>query len=204
MRRVAAQDIAQNFLSVYTRREKFLRHRKAKSFAYTTAQPLSLIICDIPRSHKIYFTTGRSKEEQNCLHEITCQGTLRLLSFAISQLPRQTRGNYPARFGGTTIILKSQIFCIFFGNTVKSMKSTHTDGYGKYSGKGIHTTYPQIARLVKCVKLLPLSFPISPGHNRADKDRNAHKYYRTRQLLTPYKRQDYRPATAKVEKGNDR
>ena len=79
-----AQDIAQNvFVRLYEKRENFYAIEKAKSFAYTTAHNLCL--------NHLRHSQIAQKEEQNCLHEITYQETLRLLSFAISQLPPQTR-----------------------------------------------------------------------------------------------------------------
>ena len=87
--------VAQNvFVRLYEKRENFYAIEKAKSFAYTTAHNLCLNHLRHSQIAQKYISQREEEEEQNCLHEITYQETLRLLSFAISP------GNYPARFGG--------------------------------------------------------------------------------------------------------
>lgn len=103
---------------------KFLRHRKKPNLSlirlHTT---FVLIICDIPRSHKNIFHNGKEEEEQNCLHEITYQETLRLLSFAISQLPPQTREIIQLGLEGNNNTEIADLLHISV-NTVKSMKKS--------------------------------------------------------------------------------
>ena len=107
-----AQDIAQNvFVRLYEKRENFYAIEKAKSFAYTTAHNLCLNHLRHSQIAQKYISQREEEEEQNCLHEITYQETLRLLSFAISQLPPKP-GKLSSSVWRATIILKSQIFCI--------------------------------------------------------------------------------------------
>ena len=107
-----AQDIAQNvFVRLYEKRENFYAIEKAKSFAYTTAHNLCLNHLRHSQIAQKYISQREEEEEQSCLYEITYQETLRLLSFAISQLPRKP-GKLSSSVWRATIILKSQIFCI--------------------------------------------------------------------------------------------
>ena len=119
-----AQDIAQNvFVRIYEKREKFYAIEKAKSFAYTTAHNLCLNHLRHSQIAQKYISQREEEEEQNCLHEITYQETLRLLSFAISQLPPQTREIIQLGLEGNNNTEIADLLHISV-NTVKSMKKS--------------------------------------------------------------------------------
>lgn len=119
-----AQDIAQNvFVRLYEKRENFTPSKKPNLSLIRLHTTFVLIICDIPRSHKNIFHNGKEEEEQNCLHEITYQETLRLLSFAISQLPPQTREIIQLGLEGNNNTEIADLLHISV-NTVKSMKKS--------------------------------------------------------------------------------
>ena len=119
-----AQDIAQNvFVSLYEKRENFYAIEKAKSFAYTTAHNLCLNHLRHSQIAQKYISQREEEEEQNCLHEITYQETLRLLSFAISQLPPQTREIIQLGLEGNNNTEIADLLHISV-NTVKSMKKS--------------------------------------------------------------------------------
>ena len=140
-----AQDIAQNvFVRLYEKRENFYAIEKAKSFAYTTAHNLCLNHLRHSQIAQKYISQREEEEEQNCLHEITYQETLRLLSFAISQLPPQTREIIQLGLEGNN---NTEIAYLCQHRQINEKKCIQT--VTGNTRKGIHTTYPQIARLVK-------------------------------------------------------
>ena len=115
-----AQDV---FVRLYEKRENFYAIEKAKSFAYTTAHNLCLNHLRHSQIAQKYISQREKEEEQNCLHEITYQETLRLLSFAISQLPPQTREIIQLGLEGNNNTEIADLLHISV-NTVKSMKKS--------------------------------------------------------------------------------
>ena len=155
-----AQDIAQNvFVRLYEKRENFYAIEKAKSFAYTTAHNLCLNHLRHSQIAQKYISQREEEEEQNCLHEITYQETLRLLSFAISQLPPQTREIIQLGLEGNNNTEIADLLHISV-NTVKSIK-VHTDGYGKYSERNTHylSSNCSVGKTVNITVLSDFSWP---------------------------------------------
>lgn len=122
--KVAAQDIAQDvFVRLYEKRENFYAIEKARSFAYITAHNLCLDHLRHTQIAQKYILHQEEEEEQTCLHEITYQETLRLLSLAISKLPPQTREIILLGLEGNNNNEIAEILHISV-NTVKSMKKS--------------------------------------------------------------------------------
>jgi len=107
-----AQDIAQNVLSVYTRREKIFTPSKKPNLSlirlHTT---FVLIICDIPRSHKNIFHNGKRKKSKIVFTKLLIRKHSVYSVSPSANCPRKP-GKLSSSVWRATIILKSQIFCI--------------------------------------------------------------------------------------------
>ena len=154
-----AQDIAQNvFVRLYEKRENFYAIEKAKSFAYTTAHNLCLNHLRHSQIAQKYISQREEEEEQNCLHEITYQETLRLLSFAISQLPPQTREIIQLGLEGNNNTEIADLLHISV-NTVKSMKKSAYRRLREILGKEYRKYYCPFRFLLAITVLIRIGMP---------------------------------------------
>ncbi|MDR0544820.1 MAG: RNA polymerase sigma factor [Odoribacteraceae bacterium] len=125
-----ARDVAQEaFIRLYERRSDFASREKARSFLYTTAKNSCLDYLKHRKVEQQYLMEQPSDEEraenleEEFLHEVTYQETLRILRAAIEKLPPRGRAIILHSMNGKTnteIAEEMQVSV----NTIKTLKKS--------------------------------------------------------------------------------
>ncbi|WP_373733485.1 RNA polymerase sigma factor [Bacteroides heparinolyticus] len=121
-----SKDLAQTtFLRIYEQREKIVKVNSAKAFLYTIARHL---YWNHSKHEKISMNYADQFSEDdiddyNFLHEVTRDETIRILRYAIRQLPSRSREVILLNMEGKNNVEVAETLNISL-NTVKSLKKT--------------------------------------------------------------------------------